>query len=56
MVVSFPGRMSFSTIADTSSAEIVEHCENDTRVLMEVYARLVDANVIRTIRKDGGVL
>ena len=43
-------------LREEAMAEIVEHCENDTRVLMEVYARLVDANVIRTIRKDGGVL
>lgn len=43
-------------LRDAAMAEIVEHCENDVRVLMEVFARLVEANVVRTIRKDGGVL
>lgn len=43
-------------LRDAAMAEIVEHCENDVRVLIEVFRALVDANVVRTIRKDGGVL
>lgn len=44
------------TLRDEAMASITEHCENDVRVLMEVYLRLVDMNVIRSIKKDGGVL
>jgi uncharacterized protein YprB with RNaseH-like and TPR domain len=43
-------------LRDEAMAEIVEHCENDTRLLMEVFSMLVEANVIRTIKRDGGVL
>jgi uncharacterized protein YprB with RNaseH-like and TPR domain len=43
-------------LRDEAMAVIVEHCENDVIVLIEVYRALVEANVIRTIRKDGGVL
>lgn len=43
-------------LRDQAMAVIQEHCENDVRVLMAVYGMLVDANVIRTIKKDGGVL
>jgi uncharacterized protein YprB with RNaseH-like and TPR domain len=36
--------------------EIVDHCEKDVIVLEDVYTTLVKANVIRSIRRDGGVL
>lgn len=44
------------TMRDAAMATIVEHCEQDVLVLAEVFNRLVDANVIRTIKRDGGVL
>lgn len=36
--------------------EIIDHCERDVVVLEDVYRRLVEANMIRSIRKDGGVM
>ena len=36
--------------------EIVEHCILDVKALEEVYVALVNADVIRSLRHDGGVL
>lgn len=36
--------------------EITDHCEKDVIVLEDVYRVLAKANVIRSIRRDGGVL
>lgn len=36
--------------------EIVEHCVLDVQALHEVYVALVNADVIRSLRHDGGVL
>ena len=36
--------------------EIVDHCVHDVLALEEVYLRLVEGNVIRSLRNDGGVL
>ena len=41
--------------ADAMS-EIVDHCIRDVKALREVYIRLVKADVIRSIRMDGGAL
>lgn len=43
-------------IAKQAIAEIVEHCELDVMVLEDVYRLLAGANVVRSIRKDGGIL
>lgn len=40
----------------TAMADIVDHCILDVDALEEVYLRLVNANVIRSLRHDGGVL
>jgi uncharacterized protein YprB with RNaseH-like and TPR domain len=37
-------------------ASIQEHCEKDVIVLENVYLRLVNADVIRSVRRDGGIL
>jgi uncharacterized protein YprB with RNaseH-like and TPR domain len=36
--------------------EIIEHCELDVIVLEDVYRLMAQANVIRSLRKDGGIL
>jgi uncharacterized protein YprB with RNaseH-like and TPR domain len=36
--------------------EIVEHCEIDVNVLEDVYTLMVEAGMVRSIRKDGGIL
>lgn len=43
-------------LRETAMKEITEHCELDVIVLEDVYRALVNANVVRSIRKDGGVL
>lgn len=42
-------------LARNAMAEIIEHCEKDVTVLEEVYLKLVDANMIRALRRDGGI-
>lgn len=37
-------------------AEIVDHCEKDVIVLEDVYREAVRQRIIRSIRKDGGVM
>lgn len=42
---------------ESAMAEIVEHCERDVEVMRDIaYIPMVDANVFRSIKKDGGVL
>jgi uncharacterized protein YprB with RNaseH-like and TPR domain len=41
---------------EAAMTEIIEHCELDVIVLEDVYLRMVEANFIRSIRRDGGVL
>jgi uncharacterized protein YprB with RNaseH-like and TPR domain len=36
--------------------EIIEHCELDVIVLENVYRKLVEADFVRSIRRDGGIL
>lgn len=43
-------------LARKAMDEIVDHCERDVIVLEEVYRLIAGANVIRSIRRDGGVL
>jgi uncharacterized protein YprB with RNaseH-like and TPR domain len=43
-------------LREAAMAEITDHCERDVVVLEDVYRLLVGANVIRSIRRDGGVL
>lgn len=43
-------------LRDAAMAEITDHCERDVTVLEDVYRAMAEANVIRSIRKDGGVL
>ena len=43
-------------LARQAMDEIVDHCERDVTVLEEVYKLVVRNNVVRSIRKDGGVL
>lgn len=43
-------------LREAAMAEIVDHCEKDVVVLEEVYRLIAGANVIRSIRKDGGIL
>jgi uncharacterized protein YprB with RNaseH-like and TPR domain len=40
----------------SAMAEIVEHCELDVTVLEDVYRAMIQQRVIRSLRKDGGVL
>jgi uncharacterized protein YprB with RNaseH-like and TPR domain len=44
------------TLRNEAMAVIIRHCEADVMVLQEVYGRLVDANAVRSIRLDGGIL
>jgi len=43
-------------LREAAMAEITHHCELDVRVLREVYTRIVKANVVRGLRRDGGIL
>lgn len=43
-------------LREEAMAEIIEHCEKDVLSLEEVYRMMVNANVVRSIRKDGGVI
>lgn len=43
-------------LARTAMDEIVDHCERDVIVLEEAYRLMAGANVIRSLRRDGGVL
>jgi uncharacterized protein YprB with RNaseH-like and TPR domain len=43
-------------LRESAMAEIIDHCERDVVVLEDVYRLLVGANVVRSIRRDGGVL
>lgn len=43
-------------LRERAMATIIDHCEHDVIVLDEVYQRLVDANVFRSLRVDGGIL
>jgi uncharacterized protein YprB with RNaseH-like and TPR domain len=44
------------SLREQAMAIIVEHCEHDVLVLREVYMQLVEANVFRSLRLDGGIL
>src|ERR1051326_7099605 len=41
---------------EAAMAEIIDHCEKDVIVLEEVYRVLVQNDVIRALRVDGGIL
>jgi uncharacterized protein YprB with RNaseH-like and TPR domain len=43
-------------LREQAMAEIVDHCEKDVLVLRDVYTLIVKNNVVRSIRKDGGIL
>lgn len=43
-------------LRDAAMQEIVDHCERDVVVLEEVYRLIANAGVIRSLRRDGGVL
>lgn len=43
-------------LREAAMREITTHCEADVRVLGEVYQAMVKANVIRSLKKDGGLL
>jgi len=43
-------------LREAAMAEIVEHCELDVTVLERAYRFMVERDVVRSIRKDGGVL
>jgi hypothetical protein len=43
-------------LARKAMDEITDHCERDVIVLEDVYRLLVQANAVRSIRRDGGVL
>jgi uncharacterized protein YprB with RNaseH-like and TPR domain len=43
-------------LRETAMQEIIEHCELDVIVLEDVYLRMIEGNLIRSIRRDGGVL
>lgn len=36
--------------------DIVYHCERDVEVLEDVYIKIVNAGMVRSIRRDGGIL
>lgn len=43
-------------LRSAAMAEITDHCEKDVIVLEDVYRTVAQANVIRSLRRDGGVL
>jgi uncharacterized protein YprB with RNaseH-like and TPR domain len=43
-------------LRESAMASIVDHCEKDVIVLEEVFQALVHADVIRSLRRDGGIL
>jgi len=43
-------------LREQAMAEIVDHCERDVIVLEEVYRLMASNTVIRSLRKDGGIL
>jgi hypothetical protein len=43
-------------LREQAMAEIEDHCERDVVVLEDVYRAMVQAGVVRSIRKDGGIL
>lgn len=43
-------------LREQAMAEIEDHCERDVVVLEDVYTRVVEAGMIRSLRRDGGVL
>lgn len=43
-------------LRESAMAEIVEHCEKDVIVLENVYRKVVAANVVRSLKVDGGIL
>jgi uncharacterized protein YprB with RNaseH-like and TPR domain len=43
-------------LRENAMAEIIDHCEKDVIVLENVYRVMVEADVFRSLRKDGGVL
>lgn len=43
-------------LREEALAEIVDHCERDVTVLEQAYRILVETNVIRSLRRDGGIL
>jgi len=45
-----------SNLRTKAMDEIVDHCILDVNALEEVYVALVQADVIRSLRHDGGVL
>lgn len=43
-------------LRERAMKEIVDHCVLDVQALEEVYVHLVKADVVRSLRRDGGVL
>lgn len=43
-------------LREQAMAEIVDHCERDVIVLEDVYRLIARANVIRSLRRDGGLM
>lgn len=43
-------------LRESAMDEIIEHCELDVRVLEDVYTTIVNANMVRSLRRDGGIL
>lgn len=43
-------------LSKAAMQEIVDHCDRDVIVLEDVYRKVVKADVVRSLRKDGGIL
>ncbi len=43
-------------LREAAMHEIVTHCEQDVKVLENIYRKLVEGNVVRSLRRDGGIL
>ncbi len=43
-------------LREEAMKEIVSHCDRDVEVLETVYKLIVKANVVRSLRRDGGIL
>lgn len=43
-------------LREEAMAEIIDHCERDVKVLEDVYRFVVERDVVRSLRRDGGVL
>lgn len=43
-------------LREAAMQTIITHCEHDVTVLEEVYKAIVQSNMVRSIKKDGGVI